>query len=176
MQTRTRLLPLLVLAGLCSIAIPAPGVAQLPPGGVPPREGAPHPEAEKAIDRLRSPYCPGLMLEVCPSPNAALLRDSIAMLAEGGMESGAIVEWMLGNHGEEWRAVPLTRGAGLWAWLGPPIAVVAGAIGLMVALVRIRRRRSQGVEADAPPPLSESDQARLRAALREVEALEEPVI
>ena len=44
----------------------------------------PHPVAEQAISRLKSPYCPGLMLEVCTSLEAAMLRDSLQVMAREG--------------------------------------------------------------------------------------------
>ncbi|MFO8175522.1 MAG: hypothetical protein R6T96_14640, partial [Longimicrobiales bacterium] len=64
----------------------------------------PHPDGEAAIDRLRSPYCPGMMLETCPSPQAKLLRDSLQMLAWEGASTDSLVDWMLANHGDEYRA------------------------------------------------------------------------
>ncbi|HLM67306.1 MAG TPA: hypothetical protein VK358_07260, partial [Longimicrobium sp.] len=60
--------------------------------------------ADEAIGRLRSPYCPGLMLEVCPSPPAEALRDSIRGLAAEGQDVKQIVEGVLAAHGQEWRA------------------------------------------------------------------------
>ena len=47
-----------------------------------PRE--PHPAADEAIARLKSPYCPGLMLEVCTSYTGTLLRDSMQVMAREG--------------------------------------------------------------------------------------------
>jgi cytochrome c-type biogenesis protein CcmH/NrfF len=66
--------------------------------------------AERAIGQVRSPYCPGLMLEVCPSPEAGALRDSIRDLAREGMGEQELMEWMIDRHGEEWRAVPKRSG------------------------------------------------------------------
>src|SRR5690606_17734248 len=63
-------------------------------------------EARRAIGQLRSPYCPGFMLETCTSSQAAELRDSIYDLAAQGMSSDELVEWMLSRHGEQWRALP----------------------------------------------------------------------
>src|SRR6056297_3555318 len=60
-------------------ALTAQSQYELPRG-----EGEPyraHPEAVEAVNKLKSPYCP-TMLEVCPSPGGAALRDSIADLAE----------------------------------------------------------------------------------------------
>jgi cytochrome c-type biogenesis protein CcmH/NrfF len=83
------------------------------------------------------------MLETCTSSQAAALRDSIYDLAEQGMPSDEIVEWMIGNHGEEWRAVPMRSGAGLWAWIVPPLVLLAG---LVVIVGWWKSRRSDPVE------------------------------
>jgi cytochrome c-type biogenesis protein CcmH/NrfF len=132
------------------------------------QQGGPQAEAEAAIAQLRSPYCPGLMLEVCPSPQAAALRDSLrALAAEQELSSAELVEWMIARHGEEWRGVPRSRGRGLWAWLIPPAVLLAGA-GVVAA--RLRRDRAR-VESRPTPQstLSEADRDRVAAALREME-------
>lgn len=127
--------------------------------------------AERAIGKLRSPYCPGLMLEVCPSPEAGALRDSIRDLARNGAAEGELVEWMIGRHGEEWRAVPKRSGRGMLAWLVPPAFLLLGA-GLLVA--RLRRNNTEP-EPEAPPvdTLSEAERGRLAAALAEWDGVEE---
>jgi cytochrome c-type biogenesis protein CcmH/NrfF len=130
-----------------------------------------HPEALEAIDRLKSPYCPGFMLEVCPSPQAAALRDTIETMAEGGIRADSIVEWMLATHGEEWRALPPTSGRSLIAWIVPPVAVVLGILAVVVVLRRVRKPH------EAPPrdEVSPEESARLDAAIRELETEEEPL-
>jgi cytochrome c-type biogenesis protein CcmH/NrfF len=131
-----------------------------------------HPEARTAIDNLWSPYCPGMMLDVCTSSGGAMMRDSIQSMAEGGMSAEAIVESMLAEYGEQWRAEPLRSGTGLWAWLLPPIVIVVG-LGA-VALVLARRRGVTSVGAE-PRDVAPDDEARLRNALKELEEQEEPV-
>jgi cytochrome c-type biogenesis protein CcmH/NrfF len=131
-----------------------------------------HPEARTAIDHLWSPYCPGMMLDVCTSSGGAMMRDSIQRMADGGMSAEAIVESMLAEYGEQWRAQPLRSGTGLWAWLLPPIVIVVG-LGA-VALVLARRRGITQRLTEAPK-VAPDDQARLREALKELEELEEPV-
>jgi len=140
----------------------------------PPRLDEPvqaHPEGDDAVDRLRSPFCPGVMLEVCPSPQAKLLRDTLQLMAQGGVSSDSLVNWMLANYGGEYRAVPQTRGSGLWAWLMPPLALLGGLIIVVLALQRFRAHR----EADPPAvnPLSEEDESVLAEALEELKAAEE---
>lgn len=164
-----RLALLLVLAGV--VGVPATAAAQsqyeLPPG----TEGALewHPEALKAIDVLKSPYCPGFMLEVCPSPGGAALRDTIQTMAEEGLQADSIVEQLIARYGEEWRALPKTSGEALLAWVVPPLALVLGVMGVVVGLRKMRRPR------EGPPPaeVSDEERSRLDAALQELEAEEE---
>ena len=128
-----------------------------------------HPEAVKAIDQLRSPYCPALMLEVCSSSAGAALRDSLEMLAQSGMKADSIVGWVLANHGDQWLVLPPASGRGLVAWVVPPLAIVFGIVGVMVVLRRLRKPRPDG----SSEAVSDEGNARLDAALRELEAEEE---
>jgi cytochrome c-type biogenesis protein CcmH/NrfF len=131
----------------------------------------PHPEGIRAINQLRSPYCPGMMLEVCPSPQAKLLRDTLELLAWSGEPSDTIVAWMLERYGEEYRAVPLTRGSGLWAWLLPPLALLAGIVVLIGVLRRFRAPEDDGL--DEVQDLTEEDESLLAEALEDLKASEE---
>lgn len=151
---RVRFVPLLLLL------VAAPLAAQEP---APPGEA----EAREAIAQLRSPYCPGLMLEVCPSAPAELLRDSIRAMAAQGSDAGEIVEDVLARHGEEWRAVPKKKGVGLWAWIAPPAALLLGAL-LVVGKLRGMRGRDPE-PAPGEGTLDDEDRARLAAALAEYE-------
>src|SRR5690606_39906361 len=109
----------------------------------------------------------GFMLKVCTSSQAAGLRDSIYDLAAEGMTSDELVEWMVARHGEEWRAVPRTSGAGLWAWIVPPLAFLLG-IGAIVWWMRAHRTPEDATLAAASPnDLSDSDREVLSAALRD---------
>jgi len=79
---------LLVLFALIPAALSAQSQYELPRGDGEPYRA--HPEAVEAVNKLKSPYCP-TMLEVCPSPAGAALRDSIADLAEQGRDADWIV-------------------------------------------------------------------------------------
>jgi cytochrome c-type biogenesis protein CcmH len=122
--------------------------------------------ADQAIAQLKSPYCPGLMLEVCPSEPAAALRDSIRDLAAEGYSSNQLVEWVLSRHGEEWRGVPKRSGAGLWAWLVPPLMLVLGA-GFVA--YRLREARPDAVRPLPGSELSDAERSELAAALEEMD-------
>ncbi|HEV2131671.1 MAG TPA: cytochrome c-type biogenesis protein CcmH [Longimicrobiaceae bacterium] len=158
------------MALLLLLVLTGPALAQSPAVQRPPS----HPDsdvARAAIGQLRSPYCPGLMLEVCPSGQAEMLRDSIRMLAQEGRSASHIVEWMIANHGEEWRAVPKRSGAGLWAWVLPPLALLFG-VGVVAAKLRSMRSREETVGSESAE-MTEADRDRLATALREWEHAEE---
>lgn len=174
-MNRIRLLPPALLA-LCLWLGPGAGWAsaqsqqEAPPASPGPHSW--HPEALKAIDELRSPYCPALMLEVCPSPGGAALRDTVEMLAESGMKSDSIVSWVLAKYGKEWLVLPPSDGRGALIWAMPFLAVAAG---LAVAIVVLRRIRRPPAASAAGPEVSAEESARLEAAIRELEAEEEPL-
>ncbi len=133
----------------------------------------PHPAADEAISRIKSPYCPGQMLEVCSSYLGASLRDSIQAMAREGWTTDELVDWVLANHGEEYLAYPAVSGTGLIAWLVPPAAILLGILVVVTALRYMRRNAppEETVNAD----LSEEEEDRLREALRDMDSAEEPV-
>lgn len=169
----------LALAPVAPLASPLEG--QIPEGV----EGTfrPHPEAEKAISRLLSPFCPGFMLSQCPAAESLALRDSLQAFALQGWNADALEAWMLSRHGEEYRAVPKRSGAGLLAWILPPMALLLGLGGVGVALRRFLGHRGgdeaeggveDGLPSTAPLP-SADEETRLREALRDLEFSEDPV-
>ncbi len=147
------------------------GQPQLPSGDASSSPEAQHPEANAAISQLRSPYCPGFMLEVCTSREAEILRDSIQALAGEGLNADSLVEWMIARHGEEYRALPKRSGTGLLAWAAPPAMLL---LGLGVVVVALRRLMSREKPGGADEALTESEEARLAEALAELERMEDP--
>ena len=128
-----------------------------------------HPEASEAISKLRSPFCPGFMLEVCPSRDADELRDSLQAGAVAGLSADSLVEWMVATYGEEYRAFPEPSGSGLLAWVVPPVALLLG-----LGLVVIALRRLKGPAAVAgTDAITEAERDRLDAALSQLEEMEE---
>jgi len=143
----------------------------------PPRSGETfrvHPQAKAAIDQIRSPYCPGLMLEVCTSSGGAMLRDSIERMAERGMKADSIVDIIIGEYGEQWRAKPKRSGSGLLAWLIPPAALLVGG-GVVAGVLGFRRNRRGDDEVISEPALGADDEERLRRAIHEEEEKDAPV-
>ena len=129
----------------------------------------PHSEALEAIDRVKSPFCPGFMLEVCPSPYAAALRDTLDTMARRGISADSLVEWTLARYGDTLRALPRARGRSLIAWIVPPLAVTLGIAAVVLVLRKIRSPREELLGED----VSDEERERLNEALRELEAEEE---
>lgn len=123
--------------------------------------------ADRAQGRIRSPFCPGLMLEVCPSPDAADLRDTIRVWADKGVTADSIVALVVAQYGEEYRGYPQTEGKGWLAWLVPPGAILLGVLAIAAALKHLRRA---GEARELP--VTEADQDEVRRALREMEEAE----
>lgn len=164
---------LLLLAAALTF-LPAHAAAQRPPDTG--ETLTVHPEAQKAIDRIKSPYCPGMMLQVCTSEGGAMLRDSIQRMAERGLSADSIVEVIIADYGEQWRALPKSAGSGLMAWLLPPLVLVGGlgAVGAVLARRKQAVRETAMAEA-TPAAVGPADEARLRSALKELDEEEEPV-
>ncbi len=144
----------------------------------PPRSGEPlhvAPAAKEAISRIRSPFCPGEMLEICPSSGGAMLRDSIQAMAVAGMSADSIVERVIRQYGEEWRAEPVAKGMGLWAWILPPLMLLGG-LGMVGVVLARRRRDGQFASAGTEPGrvVGVEDEARLKEAMKEMDEAEEP--
>lgn len=173
---------LVVLATL----LPLTGHGQVPEGV----EGSFRPlaEAEEAISQLKSPYCPGFMLEVCTSEQARQLRDTIQARALEGESSEELVQWMLDEYGQEYHAVPEHRGAGLWAWVAPPAAFLLGLSLVALALARFLgvrwplqgaavadggSRSSGGATPSSTAELSHEDEALVDEALQELDRAED---
>lgn len=133
----------------------------------------PHPAADEAISRIKSPYCPGLMLEVCTSYTGALLRDSIQEMAREGWSTDELVDWVIANHGEEYLAYPRASGQGLLAWLVPPAVLLLGIV-VVVAALRYMRESNPGTKM-VEGELSPEDEVLLRQALQEMDVSEEPI-
>jgi cytochrome c-type biogenesis protein CcmH/NrfF len=158
----------LLLLALSMAPASLPAATQQPPEDR--RPTTRHPAAVEAIGRLKSPYCPGFMLEVCTSGGGAALRDTIEGLAEDGWTSDSIVSWVLANHGDTLLALPPVQGKGLVAWVVPPLAVAAG---LALVIVALRRMRREQPKVELGEDLTLDQKRELDNALKELNEEEE---
>ena len=129
------------------------------------------PEAERvahaAMVQLRSPVTPSHTLDMCPASQAVALRDTVRMAALAGMSTGEIVEDVVARYGEPMRILPRRSGVGLIAWLLTPLALIGGAV---FVVLRLRAMRAQGpAPVAAASALSDADRRTLAAALHDFE-------
>jgi len=157
-------------AGLFAVALlvtaPAQASAQAvsgsPPGRSPVAETAADDAAAEAQARalfteVMSPFCPGLTLADCPSPDAFTMRGDIERRLKAGESRDAIVNELVETYGAQILADPSDTAIGSIVW-GVPIALsLLAAAALAFFLRRATRARSPEVQ---PPP--ESAQMRSR--------------
>jgi cytochrome c-type biogenesis protein CcmH/NrfF len=131
------------------------------------------PEVERTASTLfteiMSPYCPGMTLTTCPSEGAFVLKDEIRAQLSVGRTPEQVMEGLERRFGPEVRARPRPEGMGLVAWVGPFVALGAGALAITWWIRRESRRRRATGPRPLPPELTLDDdtRARLAAALRD---------
>jgi cytochrome c-type biogenesis protein CcmH len=123
-------------------------------------------EASKIFNSAMSPFCPGLTIANCPSPDAKELRETIREQLAAGMPRDSVEKLFYAAYGDEYRGTPPTSGLGLVAWVVPGLGLVVGAIGLVWWLRR--RGRPQEGAAAATPGLDADAEARLERELAEL--------
>jgi cytochrome c-type biogenesis protein CcmH/NrfF len=124
--------------------------------------------ARAAESELRSPVTPFHTLDMCPSPEAVALRDTVMMEALAGRTVSQIVEGVIARRGEQLRILPKESGVGLWAWILPPSILVLGAGVVALRLAQLKRGRREIVPV-APATMSDDERARVELALRQFE-------
>ncbi len=126
----------------------APALAQAPPAVD--REAA-QAEAQVLFREVMSPFCPGLTLADCPSPNAFEMRKDIQARLERGESRESIVDALVAQYGTELLSDPSDTPIGRVVW-GVPFLLAVLAAGVLAILVRRMTRGQQAeVAAGAEP-------------------------
>jgi len=114
---------------------------------------------------LMSPYCPGRSLIECPSPQATELRLWIQAQEEAGVSRSDVEARLFEQFGDQLRHSPRAEGWGLWAYLVPGLAMLAGG----VLVLGFLRRRPAALAA-APASAARVDPELAREIERELGA------
>ena len=96
-------------------------------------------DAEALIQELQSPFCPGLNLMSCPSPQAADLREELRSRIASGESQEALRVDLVRRFGQGVLGLPTWSGFDVLAWVTPGVALFVAA-GLLVR--RLRRERA----------------------------------
>ena len=105
--------------------------------------------AHRIFSELMSPYCPGLMLADCPSPDAFELRAEIRARLVAGETPAQVKADLYARFGDRIRATPEPREWGLLLWTAPFVVLAASFGGLVWYLAH---RRSVREPELAPAP------------------------
>ena len=111
-------------------------------------------EAVKEIsESLNCPLCQGLTLYDCPLTICEQMRGVIQEKLEAGESREAIVQYFVGQYGEEVLNAPPKSGFNLVAWIVPFAALAGGGLFLAFVLAGWFRARppSTGRRAPAAP-------------------------
>lgn len=117
--------------------------------------------------QLRCPICESVSVADSPADLAVQMRGVIRKKLEAGESEQQIVDYFVTAYGDTVLLEPPRRGLGLAIWLGPLVAMVAGAAILAVLLrgwVRPKRAVPSGEAAVLPsdrPADDFVDQARI---------------
>ena len=106
---------------------------------------------------VMSPFCPGLTLAECPSPDAGALREWIIEQEKAGVSQAAVEELLFERFGDGLLQAPRAEGIGLVAYAIPGVGLLLG--GVIVA--RVVRRRGAG-ERPEPAPVASPGPAASR--------------
>ncbi|MBT4100347.1 MAG: cytochrome c-type biogenesis protein CcmH [Gemmatimonadetes bacterium] len=96
-------------------------------------------EARALFTSIMSPYCPGSLLNECPSSQAAVLREEIRARLLAGDTREQIEADLIVTYGEGILASPPFSGFGVLSWLGA-VAIFLGGLGAASSWLRRRRQ------------------------------------
>ncbi len=111
--------------------------------------------ARQLSQELRCMVCQNQSIDDSEAPLAHDLRVLVRDRLKAGDSDRQVLDYLVARYGEFVLLKPRFEMRTLLLWGLPPLALVAGAVGLMAAL---RRRR---LESAQPAPLSAAEQQRL---------------
>ena len=111
--------------------------------------------ARSLSQELRCMVCQNQSIDDSEAPLAHDLRVLVRDRLKAGDSDGQVLDYLVARYGEFVLLKPRFEMRTMLLWGLPPLALVAGVIGLMAAL---RRRRLDGAQ---PAPLSAAEQRRL---------------
>jgi len=99
--------------------------------------------------QLMCPVCAGQTVAESDSALAREMKAIIRQKVQAGEPSDQILRYFVGQFGESVLAEPRPGGVSLILYAAPPLALI---VGLIIAIVFIRRSRARGGSAEAEPP------------------------
>ena len=101
--------------------------------------------------QVMSPFCPGLALSECPSPQADQLRQWIIAQEQAGAGRAETEQRLYEVWGDQLRHSPRAQGIGILAYAVPGAAILLGGA-IALGFLRRQSRRGGRSAAAAPAP------------------------
>jgi cytochrome c-type biogenesis protein CcmH len=118
-------------------------------------------------DQLIAPCCFSQTVANHNSPIAEQIKAEVRQMLAAGSTEREIMDFYVGKYGERILATPRASGFNLLAYVMPGIALVAGLVGVVIALRRWRRPRSSQPAGTGASALSNDEARRYQARLEE---------
>lgn len=99
-------------------------------------------------ESIMSPYCPGMTLSGCPSPDARSLREEVRSRLAQGESQQSIRDTLVQRFGSELTGLPNTRRSAGAAYGIPSIMIAAGLLGA-VLFIRFGRKSGTGKKLES---------------------------
>ena len=116
---------------------------------------------EQVAAKMRCPVCQGMSISASPSAMAVAMKEQVGELLSMGYSEDQVWNYFEGSYGEFVRLEPKREGLNWLVWLVPPIAILLGA---MLVIVFHRSQSGNKTPAD---PTSEEQLSRLLERVRE---------
>ena len=128
---------------------------------VQPDELLPDPRLEQRAralsQQLRCLVCQNQSIDDSDAPLAKDLRLLVRERLKTGDSDTQVIDYLVGRYGEFVLLKPRFSSHTIVLWITPAIVLLAGALGIVLAL----RRRRTGAAAAAPPPLTPDEEQKL---------------
>ncbi|MBO6757696.1 MAG: cytochrome c-type biogenesis protein CcmH [Roseibium sp.] len=111
---------------------------------------------------LRCMVCQNESIDESNAPLAKDLRLLVRERLVAGDTDAQVLDYLVGRYGEFVLLKPRFAAHTLFLWAAPPLALLAGIVGIAIVL----RRRKSELNTVSAPPLSADEQARLDALLK----------
>lgn len=132
------------------------------PAGAPLSGAALEKRTKEVSSVLRCPVCQGLSVNDSPAEMAVNMKKEVRSLLAQGYTQEQVLSYFERSYGEFVRLQPPVRGINLLVWLGPIIALIAGAF-IVAAVIRRSRAGAPAPAVENPPAEKELDPYLARA-------------
>jgi cytochrome c-type biogenesis protein CcmH len=167
-MTRGKLVPWLALALVVAVGIVVLVVRSRP-------DNSPAARAARLEQQLACPVCEGQSVADSNSPQSRAIRDDIPRRIAAGESDAEIRQYYVSRYTERILETPSNSGIGIIAWGLPALAVILGALSIVVAVRRwsraprltatdedediVRRARAEAEAGDVHPDSHQNDEA-----------------